>query len=156
MTDGEPTGADPMDDNMLRADHAPHSRALGIKTHDAGRDRTLLSVEWREDLVGEPDSGIIAGGVITALLDHACGHAVQVALSGDGDLQRTPIATLDLRIDYMRPAEPRKEIFASAHCYRITRSIAFVRAVAYDREESDPVATVQASFIRTGKTTPNV
>ena len=60
------------------------------------------------------------------------------------------MATLDLRIDYMRPAEPRREVIAMARCYKLTRSIAFVRAAAYEDDESNPVATAQAAFAFTG------
>jgi acyl-coenzyme A thioesterase PaaI-like protein len=59
----------------------------------------------------------------------------------------TSIATLDLRIDYMRAAEPGHDVFAHAHCYKLTRSIAFVRAQAYDRDRADPIATAQAAFM---------
>ena len=96
----------------------------------------------RPDLVGDPDTGVIAGGVVTTLLDHACGQAVFAAL-----MQFTSIATLDLRIDYMRAAEPGLDVYARAHCYKLTRSIAFVRATAYDRDPGDPVATAQAAFM---------
>ena len=87
----------------------------------------------------------LAGGVITTLLDHVCGLAVNGARATDG-----PIATLDLRIDYMRPAEPGREIIARAQCYKTTRSIGFVRATAFETDEADPVATAQGAFVLAG------
>lgn len=121
---------------------SPHARALGIETISIGPEGSVLRAPYKPEMVGDPDTGVIAGGVVTALLDHACGQAVHTALE-----QFTTIATLDLRIDYMRPAEPGKDIFARAHCYKATRSVAFVRAVAYDTDPDDPVAAAQAAFM---------
>lgn len=121
---------------------APQSVALGFEAISAGDSRGALKAPWREDLVGDPDTGVIAGGVVTTLLDHVCGLAIRSAMN-----EAWPIATLDLRIDYMRPAAPRAGVIAEAHCYKLTRSIAFVRAQAYDADPGDPVATAQAAFI---------
>src|SRR5689334_3782199 len=86
---------------------APQAKALGIDLVSIGDDSAVLKVPYREDLVGDPDTGVIAGGVVTTLLDHTCGYAVFVALK-----EPVPIVTLDLRIDYMRAAEPHRELFA--------------------------------------------
>jgi uncharacterized protein (TIGR00369 family) len=99
-------------------------------------------VPYSEKLVGDPDTGVIAGGVVTTLLDHCCGQAAHAALDSF-----KYIATLDLRIDYMRAAEPGKDIFAKAHCFKVTRNVAFVRAVAYDDDPEDPVAAATAAFM---------
>jgi len=123
----------------------PQAVALGMETVSWEGPAATLRVPYKPELVGDPDTGVIAGGVVTTLLDHACGQAVMAALGAPA-----PIATLDLRIDYMRAAEPGLDIFARAHCYKLTRSIAFVRAAAYDRDHEDPVATAQAAFMLTG------
>jgi len=126
---------------------APQAIALGFRTVWSKPGEAVMAVAWREDLVGDPQSGVIAGGVVTTLLDHVCGMAVG-SLLFDGK-RPSSIATLDLRIDYMRGAKPQREIFARAHCYKLTSSIGFVRATAYDGEEADPVATAQAAFAMT-------
>jgi len=123
-------------------DHTPQARALGMQLISLDKAGAILKVPYREDLIGDPDTGVIAGGVVTTLLDHACGQSVFAALGVP-----TSIATLDLRIDYMRGAEPGLAILAHAHCYKLTHSIAFVRATAYDRDLADPVATAQAAFM---------
>lgn len=130
-------------EHMIR--NVPHGAALGMEVVAVSQDRGSLRVPWREDLVGDPDSGVIAGGVVTALLDHCCGLAIKAAR---GDTSMT--ATLDLRIDYLRPAQPRAGIVAEAHCYKLTRSVAFVRAQAWDASPDDPVATAQAAFMLSG------
>ncbi len=132
----EPGGAgEPM--NAL-----PFGRELGMRLHQAEAGVALVSVPYAEHLVGDPETGVLHGGVITALLDTACGWAVMVA---PGGIRST--ATLDLRIDYMRPATAKRDVFARAECYRLTRSIAFARAVAYHTDPSDPVATAQGAFM---------
>lgn len=121
---------------------SPQARALGFQTLEIGDGVAILKVPYRPEIVGDPETGVIAGGVVTTLLDHASGQAVHAALS-----QWTSIATLDLRIDYMRAAEPGRDLLARAHCYKVTRSVAFVRAVAYEDDPDEPVAAAQAAFM---------
>jgi len=121
----------------------PQSAALGLRFVSVAPARGSLEVPWREDLVGDPDTGVIAGGVVTTLLDHTCGMAMAAAAGSEP----FSTATLDLRIDYMRPAAPRTGVIAEAHCYKLTRTIGFVRAEAWDVDRSDLIATAQAAFV---------
>ena len=131
---------------MERMTKVPHAMALGLEFVSADGGVGVMHVPWRDDLVGDPETEVIAGGVVTALIDHACGLAVQI---GRGAASPTPTATLDLRIDYLRPAKPRHGVTAQAQVYRYTKSIAFVRASAHDGDPSDPIAAVQAAFALT-------
>lgn len=125
------------------ASGAAHTHALGFQYEGLEADGTIiLRVPYRDDLVGDPDTGVLAGGLVTALLDHAGGMAVWTAMDSF-----QPIATLDLRVDYMRPAEPGRDVLARARCFRLTRSVAFVRAWAYDSDPEDPVAAAQAAYM---------
>ena len=134
------------------AQSAPQAAALRIRLVSAGPEGAAMAVPWREELVGDPETGVMAGGVITTLLDHVCGLSVSCAvIAAGGAAMDFGMATLDLRIDYMRPAEPRREVIALARCYKLTRSIAFVRASAFEDDESNPVATAQAAFAFTGR-----
>jgi len=120
----------------------PQASALGFQLLSAEPMHGAIFTPWREDLVGDPDTGVIAGGVVTALLDHCCGLAIMSSMN-----MGMSTATLDLRIDYMRAAAPRSGVTAQAHCYKITRTIAFVRAQAFDADPADPIATAQAAFV---------
>jgi len=122
--------------------HVPHARALGMNVVNAKRGEAWLSVPYDEKLVGNPETGVIHGGVITSLLDNACGIAVQLALPA-----RMSIATLDLRLDYMKPATPKLDLTAHTHCYKVTTNIAFVRGTAYHTDEDDPIATCVGTFM---------
>jgi uncharacterized protein (TIGR00369 family) len=133
------------------AQGTPQAAALEFRLVSVDATGAAMAVPWREDLVGDPETGVMAGGVITTLLDHVCGLSVSCAvIAADGAFMEFGMATLDLRIDYMRPAEPRREVIALARCYKLTRSIAFVRASAFEDDEANPVATAQAAFAFTG------
>ncbi|CAL76198.1 putative phenylacetic acid degradation-related protein:Thioesterase superfamily [Bradyrhizobium sp. ORS 278] len=117
-----------------------HISGLTMERFAPGEAWSILP--YRDVFVGDSDTGVIHGGVVTAMLDESCGMAVQLALDGT-----SAITTLDLRIDYQKPATPGLDIKAHAVCFRVTRSIAFVRATAYQDEESEPVATATACFM---------
>jgi uncharacterized protein (TIGR00369 family) len=114
----------------------------GLQLDRAAPGEAWSSLQYRPVFVGDTATGVLHGGVVTAMLDESCGMAVQLALD-----DARAIATLDLRIDYQKPATPGLAIRAHSICYRVTRSIAFVRATAYQEAEDDPVATATACFM---------
>jgi uncharacterized protein (TIGR00369 family) len=122
----------------------PHNRALGIRFVSVTEDRVVtLGLPYDPKLVGNPATGVIHGGAITAALDAACGLAVLAKLD-----EPISVATLDLRIDYLRPATPHTEVLARAECFRLTKHVAFVRCAAFhEGAEADGVAAANGTFM---------
>lgn len=123
----------------------PHSRRVGLTVIEVGRQTFAAAVGYRDELVGNPFRGHLHGGVVTTLIDQTSGAAAFFS--------RSPpefVATLDLRIDHLRPAAPGRAIHARAECYHITRHVAFVRCTAHDGDPDDPVATSVSAFMRNG------
>lgn len=120
----------------------PYATALTMSVVSFKENEVLCKVPYDEKLIGNPDTGVVHGGVISSLLDNACGIAVSAKTKNFG-----AIATLDMRIDYMRPATPKLDILATAECFRVTRSIAFARAFAHHGDPNEPIATCTAVFM---------
>ncbi len=120
----------------------PHVDALGLIAIEMNRGSCLFEVKYAPHLVGNLESGVIHGGVITTLMDSAGGAAAFSVVPAGAS-----VATLDLRIDYLKQAEPGKSIRGYAECYRQTRHVAFVKGHAYHDSPNDPIAHFVASFM---------
>ena len=117
------------------------SQALGLRVTSLGDGKAAIEMPADPGLVGDLATGIPHGGAVTALMDTCGGAAVMC------HPQASPLtATLDLRIDYMRPANAGQTITAYATCYHVTRSVAFMRAEAFDEDPNRPVATATGAF----------
>jgi uncharacterized protein (TIGR00369 family) len=148
MSSGDPPkGAYGQGDDALARVQAmmqwtPQGRALGIEVTRVDGPKVWGRAPYAPELVGDPETGVIAGGVITTFLDQLSGMAAVLAMA-----EPTTVATIDIRIDYMRGAEPGRDVLAEAHCYKIGKNVAFVRAIAYEESPDNPIANAAAAFM---------
>ena len=96
----------------LFEDHIVFNRVMGLKISHIGDDRVRARIDMKPELIGHFVHGRMHGGVISACLDAlggmACMAAVGRRYSDEPPLQCLDrfekLATIDLRIDYLRPA----------------------------------------------------
>lgn len=123
------------------ADFLPLCKAMGMSVTQTEPSKAGMRLPFSDELVGDATTGVIHGGAVSVLLDSTCGLAVflhpDIAIG---------TATIDLRIDYMRPAEPGNDILAEAEIYHTTRSVAFVRGIAWATDRDRPVAMATGAF----------
>lgn len=131
-------------------DTLKQAKELGLSVIEAREGSLTLRLPYSDRIIGNPDTGVIHGGAITTLMDTTSGSVILCALD---EFELCP--TLDLRVDYMRPAAPHKPVFARAETYKITRNIIFTRCEAYqkcdDGESIETIANCVGTFMRIGK-----
>jgi len=136
-----------IDENMVKRiveDGIPHCKELNtsVVSVDLANRRVTMKLPYDAKLVGNPATGVLHGGAITSLVDTVCGAALMASLD-----KLVAVATLDLRIDYLRPATPEQDVLATAEVYRMTRQIAFIRATAYHDDPGNPIASCVGAFM---------
>lgn len=117
-------------------------RELGFEIVSLADGVCVAKLPYQTEFVGDPLTRVLHGGVVTSLLDSTGGAAVLSKIQNP-----IPLATLDLRIDYLRPSPPGRTVFARVECYKATKHVAFTRGIAYDASESDPVASMSATYM---------
>jgi len=145
MSDVHPADTNPQFDPQRFIELARkvgHGRALELQYRDSGLDWVELSLPWRDELVGVPETGVMASGAIVSLVDTTSGASVWMKLG-----HFVPIVTLDLRIDYMRPAVKGETVIARCECVKLTRQVAFVRGVAHGGDPDRPIAHSAGTFM---------
>lgn len=121
----------------------PYAAASGMTVTDAGQGHASLLLPARGTWTGDAERKLIHPGCLSVLADTACGVAVGTALEA-----LEPFATLDLRMDYLRPPVAETDLVCRAECHRVSRSVAFVRGELHQPGQAEPVATVNATFMR--------
>ncbi len=119
-----------------------HGRALGLEYHSQGDNWVELALPWRQELVTLPATGVMASSAIVSLVDTCSGTAVWQRL---GAFRH--IATMDLRLDYLRPALKGETVIARCECYKLTRRVAFVRGIAHGGDPEHAIAHSAATFM---------
>ena len=145
MADSDPEFVFDLDAlNTAFRDFVPHNKALNLRLIEASGEPAIAKMRLPYDtrFIGNPETGVMHGGAITTLMDACCGASVFFKLKAS-----VPIATLDLRIDYLKPGTPNRDIFARAECFKATHNVAFVRALAFHETPDDPIAAGTGTFM---------
>ncbi|HEY1710460.1 MAG TPA: PaaI family thioesterase [Rhizomicrobium sp.] len=136
--------ADFFDSIRDRMSQTAYFAGIGAELVMAEPGKARVRLPYGPHLVGDPDTGVVHGGVITGLLDQACGMSVGLTLR-----EHRPYATLDLRIDYMKAAKPGEDIFVEAECIKVAHEVAFTRGIAYQDSREAPIAMATGTFMMT-------
>ena len=118
---------------------------MNLRVEEHGPNGVTVRMPFNPMFCVDEAATLLHGGVLTALLDSVFGLANFIAID---DL--STMATLDLRVDYLRPAQSRADVLVRAKCYHQTRHIAFNSGIIwFDDGKGDEVARGSATFALT-------
>lgn len=110
----------PMVRNFLEREVA-FNRFLGMRVAELRRGFCRIDLPYREEFIGDPGRPALHGGLLSTLVDAVAGGAAMSAMDSPSDR----VSTIDLRVDYMRPADV-EDIAAEATVSRMGGKVAYI------------------------------
>lgn len=128
--------------NRQLLDDHEHLSALGVQITAQKEGAATLSLPF-SDSICNPDTGVIHGGVIATLIDHAGGVAIRSTLE---DPAEVPHATTDLNVTYVRPGTGDLEADATVVRAGRTMGVVSIEVSEPSAGEENTVAVGRASI----------
>ena len=100
-----------------------------------------IRVPYAPELVGDPRSGRLHGGVISTAMDAAGGAAAITTLGHHED----QLSTIDMRVDYLYPGKPL-DILVSGEIVKDGSTVIFTRMWAQHPDEEKLIAEARAIY----------
>lgn len=110
----------------------PFNTFVGLEIVDVTPEKAQLKLPHRQEHIGDPTRPALHGGALAMLADTAGGTLV-IAATEAGD----KVSTLDMRIDYLRPAN-LVDTFADATLVRLGNRAAVVRIHVWQPSAKEP------------------
>ncbi|MEC8137095.1 MAG: hotdog domain-containing protein, partial [Pseudomonadota bacterium] len=103
-------------------------KALNIAIVSMGRETALFRLPYSQSINGDPESGIVHGGGVSALLEH---NAI-IKILIEGEVTRFPkmVKMVNLLIEYLRPYLATQDTYAAGTLFKQGRSVISVRVEA--------------------------
>lgn len=119
----------------------PFHKVLGLELIEMKEGFASIRIPFKKELVGDPRTNRIHGGVISTAMDAAGGAAVITTLKGSAD----QIATVDMLIDYLFPGRP-EDIIVEGRIIRNGASLVFTEMAAHHPGDEQQIARARAVF----------
>jgi uncharacterized protein (TIGR00369 family) len=121
MTDGITLNKEELQARLLKA---PFHQWLGLSVEDVTPDEITVRARWREEFVVNAEGGYTHGGILATLIDVVADYALAARLG-------RPFPTVDLRVDYHRPAM-RGDLICKAKILRVGGQVSSAEASIFD------------------------
>ncbi len=115
---------------------------LGAMIESLDPNGIRVRVPFQPVIIGDTEWNVVHSGLLMILLDSLCGISIIQKMTTP-----TPIATLDLRVDYLRAVPAGEDLYVTATCYKIGRNVGFSRGSIYTSDPGDPAAIANGSFM---------
>ncbi len=104
---------------------APFHQWLGLNLKELGDDHIVVTAKWREEFVVNAKAGYTHGGILATLIDVVADYALAAKLG-------VPVPTIDIRVDYHRPA--KGDMTVRAEVIKLGRGVSSAEAQVYDSD----------------------
>ena len=121
--------------------YIPFHRLLGTQLQEMKDGYAAILIPYRPDLVGDPRTNRLHGGVTSFALDAAGGAAGMTTLSSQDDL----ISTIDIRVDYLHPGRP-EDLLAEGFIVKDGNSVIFTRMTARHPGSEELIAEARGVY----------
>jgi uncharacterized protein (TIGR00369 family) len=127
-----------VDEAQALVSSGPYLKWLGLQVLELGDDSITVKAKWREEWVANARTGHTQGGILAALIDFAADFSLLNQIG-------RPVPTIDMRVDYHRPAM-QGDLIVKGRVIKYGSQISVCEASVFDADCAKLMASGRGTY----------